>query len=99
MIGEPKSRACLEGEIRTKIILSADILSKCIIGDVEVGRVIIKREDSVLYDDIYSVTPSVESQILRTANKKLLNDVEITAIPYYDVSNEYGRTIYIGGEI
>ena len=99
MIGEPKSRANLEGEIRTKVSLVGDISSRCIIGEVEVGRVVIKREEAEIYEGDYIVTPSTDRQILETANKKLMNDVEINSIPYYDIANEYGRTIYIGGEI
>ena len=99
MIGEPKSRANLEGEIRAKASLVGDISSRCVIGDVEVGRVVIKREDAEEYKGYYIVTPTGERQILETANKKLTDDVEVKAIPYYDVANEYGRTIYIGGEL
>jgi len=99
MIGEPKSRANLEGEIRTKASLVGDISSRCVIGDVEVGRVVIKHDEAENYDGDYIITPSGEKQILETANKKLIDDVEIKAIPYYDVANEYGRTIYIGGEV
>ena len=99
MIGDVRTRATLEGEIKAKAAITGDISSKCIIGDVIVGRVIIKKEEADPYDGDYIVTPSVNSQTLETANKKMLNDVQVKAIPYYDVSNEYGRTIYIGGEI
>lgn len=99
MIGEPKSRANLEGEIKAKASLVGDISSRCIMGDVEVGRVVIKHDEAEDYGGDYIITPSGDSQILETANKKLTDDVKIKAIPYYDVANEYGRTIYIGGEI
>ena len=99
MIGEPKSRANLEGEIKSKASLAGDISSRCIMGDVEVGKVVIKHDEADDYEGEYIITPSGESQILETANKKLADDVEIKAIPYYDVANEYGRTIYIGGEV
>ena len=99
MIGDVRARASLEGEIKTKATIIGDISSKCIIGDVIVGRAVIKKDEADPYDGDYIVTPSSNSQTLETANKKMLNDVEVKAIPYYDVSNEYGRTIYIGGEI
>ena len=89
------------GDIKTKskATLIGDILTKSVLGDVEVGRVVIKHDEADDYEGEYTVTPSGESQILETANKKLTDDVEVKAIPYYDVANEYGRTIYIGGEI
>ena len=89
------------GDIKTKskATLVGDILTKSVLGDVEVGRVVIKHDEADDYEGEYTITPSGESQILETANKKLADDVEIKAIPYYDVANEYGRTIYIGGEI
>lgn len=99
MIGEPRSRASLEGEIKARASIVGDISVKCILGDVEVGRVVIRHDEADEYEGKYMVTPSGEAQTLETANKKLLNNVEIKAIPYHDVSNEYGRTIYIGGEI
>ena len=89
------------GDIKTKskATLIGDVLTKSVLGDVEVGRVVIKHDEADDYEGEYTVTPSGESQILETANKKLTDDVEVKAIPYYDVANEYGRTIYIGGEI
>jgi len=89
------------GDIKTKskATLVGDILTKSVLGDVEVGKVVIKHDEADDYEGEYTVTPSCESQILETANKKLADDVEIKAIPYYDVANEYGRTIYIGGEV
>jgi len=90
MIGEPKSKATLEGEIRPKASL---------VGDAEVGRIVIKQGDAEEYKGDYIVTPTGDRQILETANKKLTDDVKVNAIPYYDVANEYGRTIYIGGEV
>ena len=89
------------GDIKTKskATLVGDILTKSVLGDVEVGRVVIKHDEADDYEGEYTITPSGESQILETANKKLADDVEIKAIPYYDIANEYGRTIYIGGEV
>lgn len=89
MIGDVRAKASIEGKIQVKTIIA----------DANVGRVVIKREDAEEYKGDYIVTPTVDRQILETANKKLTNDVKVNAIPYYDVANEYGRTIYIGGEI
>lgn len=56
--------------------------------------------DIVLYTGKYTVIPKVEAQTLNTENKLLLEDVSITEIPRYDVSNQSGgETVYIGSEV
>ena len=49
------------------------------------------------YTRPYEVTPKVESQSLSTADKHIAHDVTIEPIPYYEVSNQNGKTIIIGG--
>lgn len=49
------------------------------------------------YTGPYEVTPKVESQSLRTEDKHMAHDVTIEPIPYYEVSNQNGKTIIIGG--
>ena len=98
MTGDVRARAFIEGDIKTKATIIGDVSFRCIIGNVEIGRVSIRHEEAEPYEGEYVVTPSAGSQILETANKKMINDFEVKAIPYYDISNEYGRTIYIGGE-
>lgn len=49
------------------------------------------------YSGPYTVTPKVESQSLSTADKHLSHDVTIEPIPYYEVSNQNGKTVIIGG--
>ncbi len=51
------------------------------------------------YEGEYDVTPKVESQTLPTKEKYLLKDVTIKEIPYFEVSNDSGNTVYIGKEI
>lgn len=57
--------------------------------------------DSVpTYVGTYEVTPSSTQTVLKTAQKKMRDDVTIHPIPYYDVSNTAGgRTIYISSDI
>ncbi len=52
-----------------------------------------------IYDGEYEVTPKTNPQTLETATKVMLQDVLINKIPYYETSNEYGDTIYIGSEV
>ena len=49
------------------------------------------------YTGPYEVTPKVESQSLSTEDKHMAHDVTIKPIPYYEVSNQNGKTIIIGG--
>lgn len=52
------------------------------------------------YEGEYEVTPSVDPQVLETAHKTMKRDVEIKAIPFYNVSNASGgSTVYIGSEV
>lgn len=49
------------------------------------------------YSGSYEFTPQLESQTINTSEKIMANDIEINAIPYQEVPNEYGDTVYIGG--
>lgn len=52
------------------------------------------------YTGPYDVTPKTEGQTLKTANKRMTDDVSVKAIPFFDTSNNAGgQTIYIGVEI
>lgn len=46
----------------------------------------------------YEIVPKIDSQIMRTKNKKMEDDVTVLAIPYYETSNLTGKTVYIGGD-
>ena len=82
----------LAGEIRTEVTLSGSIVSEGVLkGTLSMP---------VGYDDYvgpYIVTPKVGSQSLSTAHKHMAHDVTIEPIPYYEVSNQNGKTIIIGG--
>lgn len=61
---------------------------------------IIQLPVEIWYEGEYEVTPSVEPQILETAQKTMKRDVEIKAIPFFNVSNSSGgSTVYIGSEV
>ena len=50
------------------------------------------------YDGSYEITPlAYEAQTLDTENKTMTADLTVLEIPIYEVSNEYGTTINIGG--
>ena len=49
------------------------------------------------YKGDYTITPKVDSQTMRTKNKKMEDNITVLAIPYYETSNLTGKTVYIGG--
>lgn len=53
-----------------------------------------------VYEGEYTVTPDFSTQVLPTAHKRMMDDVTVHAIPYYEVTNpEGGTTVYIGMEV
>lgn len=57
-------------------------------------------DDIPTYMGAYEVTPSSGQTVLKTAQKKMRDDVTVHPIPYYDVTNKAGgRTIYISSDI
>lgn len=51
------------------------------------------------YTGPYTVTPKVEAQTLETAQKLMTDDVSVKAIPYYEMDNKEGTTVFIGSEV
>lgn len=50
------------------------------------------------YTGDYEVTPKTTAQELETAQKLMMDNVTVNAIPYYEVSNsQNGKTVIIGG--
>lgn len=47
----------------------------------------------------YEVTPKVGAQTVPCAGKKMLKDVDIKAIPFFETSNATGTTVYIAAEV
>lgn len=52
------------------------------------------------YDGPYVVTPAIDSQVLSTAQKRMIDNMTVKAIPYFQTSNpQMGETVYIGSEV
>lgn len=82
--------------------LGFDIKNNSTEFDIDFGVVTYRDGGSSEYDwyvGDYSVTPKVTAQSLATAKKLMSRNVEIKSIPYYEVDNTKGTTIYIGDEI
>ena len=50
------------------------------------------------YAGPYDITPLFSTQILPTAKRLMQQDVTIKKIPQYEVSNDYGTTLFLGDE-
>lgn len=65
-----------------------------------IGNGIVKVDGSTdPYLGEYEVTPKVDAQTVPCAGKKMLKDVDIKAIPFFETSNEAGTTVYIAAEV
>ena len=90
--------------IVVEISSNANIECELSISDVIVGELYLPSintsTDVSVYMGEYTVTPKQnETQVLNTANKTLIDDITVKEIPYYEVSNTVGKTVYIGKEI
>lgn len=83
--GSISSDGALTGTLTTSGVLSGDLS--------------MESTSYQTYGGSYDITPSTESQTLNTMNKVMADDVLVREIPYFETSNEYGKTIYIGSEI
>lgn len=50
------------------------------------------------YAGPYDITPLLSAQTLPTAKRLMQQDVIIEKIPQYEVSNDYGTTLFLGDE-
>ena len=57
--------------------------------------------DTEIYNGEYTVIPKAfEETVLQTRNKKMLNNVTVREVPYFETSNTSGGlTVYIAGQI
>ena len=84
----------LKGHIISKNTLSATISPKSkLIGELS------KPIGYINYNGTYEITPKTKEQIIETENKHMSRNMLIKEIPFYEVSNEKGETIIIGGDI
>ena len=95
MIGTLEDISNISGSLNTNLNIVGSLNSiNSIVGNIGIG--VVEYPD---YSGEYEITPQVESQTLQTKNKILRNNMEIKKIPYYETSNQYGETIYIGSEV
>ena len=52
------------------------------------------------YRGAHHVIPrAYEAQVLETKDKKMMDNITVAEIPYFETSNSFGNTIYIGNEV
>lgn len=79
----------------TKNINSKLSCNETITGTVTVATISVDH-----YTGSYTITPKAfQDTVLNTANKYLDRDVHVHEIPYFEVSNINGTTVYIGNEV
>ena len=52
-----------------------------------------------VYEGPYVAIPKVDAQSFPTARKTMRDDFEVTGVPYYEVSNQSGLTVFIANDI
>lgn len=52
--------------------------------------------DENYYAGSYEICPTTSEQIITTAHKKMLHNLEIKPIPYHETETENGKTVVIG---
>lgn len=71
-----------------------------IIGKLNQGIEKVIIYDGEKYEGDYVITPQVnEQQELETKNKIMIKNLTIKKVPFYEVSNEEGTTVFIGSEV
>lgn len=57
-----------------------------------------KWKEIETYNGDYTITPKIIEQSVKTKSKLMNDDMVVKAIPYFETSNQTGKTVYIGGE-
>lgn len=52
-----------------------------------------------IYEGTYVVIPQTSEQTLETRDKRMQDNVTVREVPYFEVSNEKGLTVYIAQNI
>jgi hypothetical protein len=63
-----------------------------------VEKTVIVEAPKVEYSGSYEIIPSTEIQTVECSGKYMIDDLVCKEIPYYEVSNNDGLTVYIGKE-
>lgn len=76
-----------------------DLVTEDEILNIDFGIVMERDIQHDYYDGSYEVTPKINAQSLNTAEKVMREDLKVKSIPYYEVDNTKGTTIFIGDDV
>lgn len=82
----------IKGNLQTSVDIKGSLTTNTNIS----GKLLLGSDVNTTYSGTYEITPSTEEQTLNTNNKILIGNLHINEIPYQEVPNEYGDTVYIG---
>ena len=51
------------------------------------------------YEGEYTVIPDTTNQVLPTKDLRMKDDLTVTSVPYFEMSNEKGITVYIASNV
>lgn len=82
--------------------MELEIEEEIIIEELELDIIVekIPETDIEIYKGNYNIIPKTEEeQQLETENKYLEKNIIVSKVPYFEVSNIEGTTVYIGSEV
>lgn len=81
-------------------LITDDIIDASIVSNKMDSSLLIGQSDFDIYKGDTIVSPKAfENQILNTKSKLLKEDITVLKVPYYEVSNNNGNTVYIASEV
>ena len=98
MIGDVKSRATITGGVIASASVQGHVNASCVVGAINLGKVVTMDCQHQRYDGDYYVTPTPDGFFLDTDGKLMRYDLRVNPIPFYKTSNlSGGYTVNIGG--
>lgn len=95
-MSDVNERGVIKGSLQSRAVISGTVFAH---QTVDYGRIDLPQFVQIgeEYEGEYIVVPSTrDEQTLLTKNKLMAEDVTVRRIPYYETSNLYGKTVYIG---
>ncbi len=85
-------------ETEEELNVTLETQEKLLDVDLETDTIEIIKTDAESYEGPYNITPlAFQEQEFETKDKILEENIKVKEIPYYETSNQYGDTVYIGG--
>lgn len=80
------------------VVIDGEVRLECQI-DGEAEKILLVN-DTEAYQGPYTVIPQAWDQtVLQTEGLMMTDNVTVTEVPYFETSNQYGKTVYIADEV